>query len=70
MIDQSINLKKSKSYLLRRKRGAVTLFLCFLLGSTSTILLICLQASILRRDEATIIRADGLQLRAAWPHMI
>lgn len=57
MIDQSINLKKSKSYLLRRKRGAVTLFLCFLLGSTSTILLICLQASILRRDEATIIRA-------------
>lgn len=44
-------------YSFNRRRGAVTLFLCLLLGSTSTILLICLQASMLRRDEAAMIRA-------------
>ncbi|NLW10390.1 MAG: hypothetical protein GX028_00035, partial [Clostridiaceae bacterium] len=57
MTDYNKKHTKSDNFTLRRRRGAVTLFLCLVIGSAASILLICLQASVLRRDEAELIRA-------------
>lgn len=43
--------------ILNRRRGAVTLFLCLVLGSAASLLLLCLQAAVIRRDEAALVRA-------------